>query len=83
MSEGSTHQYVSREIGFHSLVSMQMYNLSQLGHKLQKEVYKLVTECKFTAALDQVNIILHLIPLTMVETRREVDELKELLGITK
>jgi coatomer protein complex subunit alpha (xenin) len=48
-----------------------------------KGVYKSVTEGKFSEALRQVNTILHVIPLTVVDGRREVDELKELLSIAR
>jgi len=48
-----------------------------------KGVYKSVTEGKFSEALRQVNTILHIIPLTVVDGRREVDELKELLSIAR
>lgn len=46
-------------------------------------MYKSVTEGKFTDALRQVNTILHIIPLTVVDSRRGVDELKELLSIAR
>jgi coatomer protein complex subunit alpha (xenin) len=46
-------------------------------------MYRSVTEGKFSEALRQVNVLLALIPLTTVDTRREVDELKELISIAK
>ena len=42
-----------------------------------------MTEGKFSEALRQVNGILWAIPLTVVESRREVDDVKELLSIAK
>ena len=59
---------------------MQPYSLGMLEDKL-KAMYKSVTEGKFSEALRQVNVLLALIPLTIVDTRREVDELKELIAI--
>lgn len=46
-------------------------------------MYKSVTEGKFSEALRQVQTILHIIPLTVVDSRREVDELKELISIAR
>jgi Coatomer (COPI) alpha subunit C-terminus len=48
-----------------------------------KAMYRSVTEGKFSEALKQVNTLLAVIPLTVVDTRREVDELKELISIAK
>ena len=59
-----------------------MYDLASLEDRL-KIVYKSVTEGKFTEALRLVDTILHIIPLTTVESRREVDELKELIEICR
>jgi coatomer protein complex subunit alpha (xenin) len=59
-----------------------IYNLDMLSERL-KGVYKSVTEGKFSEALRLVNVILHIIPLTVVDGRREVDELKELLSIAR
>ncbi len=61
---------------------MQPYSLGMLEEKL-KAMYKSVTEGKFSEALRQVNVLLALIPLTIVDTRREVDELKELIAIAR
>ena len=61
---------------------MQPYSLGMLEDKL-KAMYKSVTEGKFSEALRQVNVLLALIPLTIVDTRREVDELKELIAIAR
>jgi hypothetical protein len=46
-------------------------------------MYRTVTEGKFSEALRQVNGILWAIPLTVVDSRREVDDVKELLSIVK
>lgn len=48
-----------------------------------KKAYKSVTEGKFNDALTRFNALLHIIPLLVVDTRREVDDVKELLGIAK
>ena len=48
-----------------------------------KTVYNSVTAGKFSEALRLVHAILHIIPLTTVETRKEVDELKELIEIAR
>ena len=61
---------------------LQVYNLPLLTEKLTA-MYKSMTEGKFTEGLRLTNALLHMIVLTTVETRREVDELKELLGIVK
>lgn len=60
----------------------QPYSLGVLEEKL-KAMYKCVTEGKFSEALRQVNVLLALIPLTIVDTRREVDEVKELISIAR
>ena len=60
----------------------QPYSLGMLEEKL-KAMYKCVTEGKFSEALRQVNVLLALIPLTIVDTRREVDEVKELISIAR
>eukprot|EP00897_Mesotaenium_endlicherianum_P007973 jgi/Mesen1/7203/ME000371S06296 len=59
-----------------------IFKLSTLEDKL-KMAYKTTTEGKFTEALKLFLNILHIIPLVVVETRREVDEVKELLAIAK
>ncbi|KAL0432388.1 UNVERIFIED_CONTAM: Coatomer subunit alpha-1 [Sesamum latifolium] len=59
-----------------------VFNFSQLEEKL-KAGYKATTAGKFSEALRQFLSILHTIPLIVVETRREVDEVKELIIIVK
>ncbi|XP_052192325.1 coatomer subunit alpha-1-like [Diospyros lotus] len=59
-----------------------VYNFSQLEEKL-KAAYKATTAGKFTEALRLFLGILHTIPLIVVDSRREVDEVKELIIIVK
>eukprot|EP00798_Chlamydomonas_sp_ICE-L_P024535 gene24536-10140_t len=59
-----------------------LYSLPQLEDWL-KSSYKLVTEGKFADALKSFTRVLHTIPLTVVETRKEVDDVKELISICK
>ncbi|XP_010263850.1 PREDICTED: coatomer subunit alpha-1 [Nelumbo nucifera] len=59
-----------------------VFNFSQLEEKL-KAGYKATTAGKFTEALRLFLSILHTIPLIVVESRREVDEVKELIIIAK
>lgn len=59
-----------------------VFNFSGLEEKL-KDGYKATTAGKFTEALRLFLIILHTIPLIVVESRREVDEIKELIVIVK
>ncbi|CAI9757967.1 unnamed protein product [Fraxinus pennsylvanica] len=59
-----------------------VFNFSQLEKKL-KAGYKATTAGKFSEALGHFLAILHTIPLIVVETRREVDEVKELIIIVK
>ncbi|XP_071733917.1 coatomer subunit alpha-1-like [Rutidosis leptorrhynchoides] len=59
-----------------------VYNFSQLEDKL-KAGYKATSAGKFTDALKFFMSILHTIPLIIVETKREVDEVKELVIIVK
>ncbi|GFY94396.1 coatomer, alpha subunit [Actinidia rufa] len=59
-----------------------VFNSSQLEEKL-KAAYKATTTGKFTEALRLFLSILHTIPLIVVESRREVDEVKELVVIVK
>ncbi|XP_010555272.1 PREDICTED: coatomer subunit alpha-1-like [Tarenaya hassleriana] len=59
-----------------------VYSFSQLEEKL-KAGYKSTTAGKFTEALRVFLSILHTIPLVVVESRREVDEVKELIIIVK
>ena len=58
------------------------FKLSQLDEKLRAG-YKSTTAGKFTEALRTFISILHTIPLIVVESRREVDEVKELIIIVK
>ncbi|CAK9178462.1 unnamed protein product [Ilex paraguariensis] len=59
-----------------------VFNFSQLEEKL-KAGYKATTAGKFIEALRLFLSILHTIPLIVVESRREVDEVKELIIIVK
>ncbi|KAL8160659.1 hypothetical protein V2J09_002196 [Rumex salicifolius] len=59
-----------------------VYSFSQLEEKL-KAGYKATTGGKFNEALRLFLGILHTIPLIVVESRREVDEVKELIIIVK
>lgn len=59
-----------------------VFKLSSLEEKL-KLAYKATTNGKFTEALKEFLYILQTIPLLVVETRKEVDEVKELLVIAK
>ncbi|CAN1317311.1 Coatomer subunit alpha-2 [Linum perenne] len=59
-----------------------VYSFGQLEEKL-KAGYKATTAGKFTEALKYFVSILHTIPLIVVESRREVDEVKELIIIVK
>nr|GMD96241.1 coatomer subunit alpha-1-like [Ipomoea batatas] len=59
-----------------------VFSFSQLEEKL-KAGYKLTTQGKFAEALRTFQGILHTIPLVVVESRREVDEVKELVIIVK
>ena len=66
----------------HESVGLQVYTLSMLDERLNA-MYKSVTDGKFTDVLRQTNALLHMVALTVVDTRREVDELKDLLNIVK
>ncbi|PPR87639.1 hypothetical protein GOBAR_AA33049 [Gossypium barbadense] len=59
-----------------------VFNFSQLNDKL-KAGYKATTAGKFTDALRLFLSILHTVPLIVVESGREVDEVKELIIIAK
>lgn len=59
-----------------------VFNFSQLEEKL-KAGYKATTSGRFSEALRGFLNILHTIPLIVVESRREVDEVKELIIIVK
>lgn len=60
----------------------QVYSLVGLEEGLKK-AYRSVTEGKFGDALGRFNGLLHLIPLLVVDTRKEVDDVKELISIAK
>ncbi|KAF6256969.1 COPI alpha subunit C-terminus-domain-containing protein [Scenedesmus sp. NREL 46B-D3] len=59
-----------------------LYSLAHLEEQL-KAAYKLVTEGKFSEALRVFVRMLQVVPLMVVEARKEVDEVKELVGICK
>ncbi|KAF7827287.1 coatomer subunit alpha-1 [Senna tora] len=59
-----------------------VFSFSQLEEKL-KAGYKATTSGKFSEALRLFTSILHTIPVIVVESRREVDEVKELVIIVK
>ncbi|PNW73616.1 hypothetical protein CHLRE_13g565850v5 [Chlamydomonas reinhardtii] len=59
-----------------------LYTLTGLEDSL-KAAYKLVTEGKFSDALRAFTRMIHVIPLTVVESRKEVDDVKELLAICR
>ncbi|KAJ3697227.1 hypothetical protein LUZ61_000932 [Rhynchospora tenuis] len=59
-----------------------VFKFSQMDDKL-KAAYRATTEGKFPEALRQFMSILHTIPLLVVDSRREVDEVKELIDIAK
>ncbi|KAL6493066.1 hypothetical protein OROGR_032825 [Orobanche gracilis] len=59
-----------------------IFSFSQLEEKL-KAAYKATTAGKFSEAIKHFVGILHTIPLIVVETRREVDEVKALIVIVK
>lgn len=59
-----------------------LYTLDVLEEQLKKG-YKLVTEGKFVEAQKVFTAIIHTIPLLVVETRKEVDDAKELLRISR
>ncbi|KAK4342492.1 hypothetical protein RND71_038308 [Anisodus tanguticus] len=59
-----------------------IFDFAQLEEKI-KAAYKATTGGKFSDALRLFLSILHTIPLIVVESRREVDEVKELILIVK
>ncbi|KAK6946303.1 Coatomer, alpha subunit, C-terminal [Dillenia turbinata] len=59
-----------------------VFDFSTLEEKL-KAGYKVTTTGKFTEALRLFLSILHTIPFIVVDSRREVDEVKELISIVK
>lgn len=48
-----------------------------------KDAYKLFTGGKFVDALAAFQAMLEMIPLTVAETRRQADDVKELLSICR
>lgn len=59
-----------------------VFKFPQLEEKL-KVAYKSTTDGKFSDALKIFRTILHTIPLIVVESRQEVDEVKELIDISR
>ncbi|MQL80255.1 hypothetical protein Taro_012713 [Colocasia esculenta] len=59
-----------------------VFQLSQLAEKL-KLAYKSTTEGKFSEALRLFLSILHTIPLIVVDQRKDVDDVKELIEIAR
>ncbi|XP_072959007.1 coatomer subunit alpha-1 [Typha angustifolia] len=59
-----------------------VFKLSQMDEKL-KAAYRATTEGKFPEALRQFLNIMYTIPLIVVDSRREVDEVKELIEIVR
>ncbi|KAG1354429.1 coatomer subunit alpha-1 [Cocos nucifera] len=59
-----------------------VFKFSQMDEKL-KAAYRVTTEGRFPEALRQFLSILHTIPLMVVDSRREVDEVKELIEIAR
>ncbi|KAI7840084.1 hypothetical protein COHA_006214 [Chlorella ohadii] len=48
-----------------------------------KKAYRTVTEGKFSEALRLFNAILHIVPLLVVASRKEADEMRELVSIAR
>lgn len=61
---------------------LQAYSLDGVSESLNK-AYKLFTEGKFSNALQAFNLMLWTIPLVVVSSRKEVDEVKELITICR
>ncbi|CAD6343523.1 unnamed protein product [Miscanthus lutarioriparius] len=59
-----------------------IFSFSQMEDRL-KAAYKATTEGRFPEALRQFLNILHTIPVIVVDSRREVDEVKELIEIVR
>ena len=59
-----------------------VFRFSLLDEKLRL-AYRATTNGKFSEALRLFLTILHTIPVIVVDSRREVDEVKELIGIGK
>lgn len=61
---------------------MQAFSLDGVSEQLKK-AYKLFTEGKFTNALQGFNQVLWTIPMVVVDSRKEVDDVKELITICR
>lgn len=61
---------------------LQAFSLDAVSEQLKK-AYRLFTEGKFTNALQGFNQVLWTIPMVVVDSRKEVDELKELITICR
>ena len=61
---------------------LQAYSLDGVSESLKK-AYKLFTDGKFSNALQAFNQMLWTIPLVVVSSRKEVDEVKELITICR
>ncbi|KAL4859696.1 Coatomer subunit alpha-3 [Chlorella vulgaris] len=59
-----------------------VYSLGQLEEQL-KRAYRTVTEGKFSEALRLFNALLHVIPLLVVASRKEAEEVRELVTIAR
>ena len=59
-----------------------LFRFSLLDEKIRL-VYRATTDGKFSEALRIFLTILYTIPVSVVYSRREVDEVKELIGIAK
>lgn len=59
---------------------VQAFSLDGVTEQLKK-AYKLFTEGRFTNALQGFNQVLWTIPMVVVDSRQEVDEVKELITI--
>ncbi|GLJ14129.1 hypothetical protein SUGI_0226700 [Cryptomeria japonica] len=59
-----------------------VYSLSVVEEK-RRVAYRAMTEGKFCEALRLFVNILHIIPIIVVDTRKEVDDVKKLIGIAK
>ena len=68
--------------GLSSGLRLQAYSLDGVSESLNR-AYKLFTEGKFSNALQAFNLMLWTIPLVVVSSRKEVDEVKELITICR
>ena len=67
---------------FSTDLHLQAYSLDGVSESLKK-AYKLFTDGKFSNALQAFNQMLWTIPLVVVASRKEVDEVKELVIICR